>query len=42
MIEEELAMLKTVLASVDWDAELGRLLSDEISPPEGDADSEDE
>jgi hypothetical protein len=42
VIEEELAMLKTVLASVDWDAELGRLLSDEISPPEGDADSEDE
>jgi hypothetical protein len=40
VIEEELAMLKMHLASVDWDAELGRLLSDEIPPPEGGAEDE--
>jgi len=33
VIEDELATLKMFLAFVDWDAELGRLLGGEDSPP---------
>jgi hypothetical protein len=42
VIEEELAMLGALIASIDWDAEFERLLRDEIPGPETDADYEDE
>jgi hypothetical protein len=42
VIEEELAMLRALLDSIDWDAEFGRMLRGEISEPETDADFDDE
>jgi hypothetical protein len=39
LIEEELALLRVLVGSIDWDAELERMLRER---PETDADSEDE
>jgi hypothetical protein len=43
VVDGELAVVKALLLEViDWDSELGRLLGDELPPPDADAESEDD